>query len=153
MYKLPLSFTAISDLYRSFIPNETTFIKHCLTSWISSNAVPGEFHGFGGQYKSNVLVTFEFTVISGLYRYFIPNKTTFTKYCLTQWISKLPGSFEFHWVRQSVENFTGLVGIINAPVYKTEPIFTGLGHGQWSYCLFALKALLEKLLITLLAND
>ena len=24
----------------------------------------------------------------------------FTKYCLTQWISKLPVSFEIHWVGQ-----------------------------------------------------
>ena len=23
-----------------------------------------------------------------------------TRYCLTQWISKLPWSFEIHWVRQ-----------------------------------------------------
>ena len=27
-----------------------------------------------------------------------------TKYCLTQWISKLPGSFEIHWVRQYMVN-------------------------------------------------
>ena len=26
----------------------------------------------------------------------------FTRYCLTQWISKLPGSFEIHWVRQNL---------------------------------------------------
>ena len=30
------------------------------------------------------------------YRPFIPNKTTFTTNCLTQWISKLPWSFEIH---------------------------------------------------------
>ena len=29
-------------------------------------------------------------------------------------------------------NFPGLVGIVNAAVYKTEPIFTGLGHGKLS---------------------
>ena len=27
-------------------------------------------------------------------RFFIPNETTFTKYCFTQWIQKLPVSFE-----------------------------------------------------------
>ena len=44
---------------------------------------------------------FSFMVISYIYRFFIPTKTT----C------------------------TGLVGIINATVYKTEAIVTGLGHG------------------------
>ena len=39
---------------------------------------------------------------SDVYRSPFQNKTTFTKYCLTQWISKLPGSFEIHWVRQYV---------------------------------------------------
>ena len=32
---------------------------------------------------------------------FIPDKTAFTKHCLTQ----LPGSFEIHWVRQYLVNF------------------------------------------------
>ena len=49
---------------------------------------------------------------SDFYKAFIRNKTTFTKYCLTQWIPKLPGSFEIHWVRQYLVNFTGLVGTI-----------------------------------------
>ena len=71
-----------------------------------------------------------FTVISNVYRGLIGNETTFTKYCFAQWISKLPGSFEIHWVRQYLINFMGLVGIVNANVYKTEPIFTGLGHGK-----------------------
>ena len=30
-----------------------------------------------------------FTVIPDVYKSFFPNKTTYTKYCLTQWISKL----------------------------------------------------------------
>ena len=71
-----------------------------------------------------------FMVISDVYRSFIPNETTFTKYCLTQWIPKLPGSIEIHWVRQYLVNFTGMVGILNKTVYKTEPIFTGLRHGK-----------------------
>ena len=33
-----------------------------------------------------------FMVISNIYRSFIPNKATFTKYCLSQWISKFHGS-------------------------------------------------------------
>ena len=44
---------------------------------------------------------------------FFINKATFAKYCLTQWISKLSGSFGIHWVRQYQLNFTGLVGILN----------------------------------------
>ena len=69
------------------------------------------------------------TVISNIYMSFIRNKTT---YCLAQWISKLPGSFEIHWVRQYLVNFMGLEGIVNATVYKTGLIFTGLGHGKLS---------------------
>ena len=61
---------------------------------------------------------------------FISNKTTFTKHCLTQWISKLHGSFEILCVRQYLVNFTGPAGILNAIVYKTDPVFTGLGHGK-----------------------
>ena len=37
-----------------------------------------------------------FIVISDVYKSFIPNKATFTKYCLTQWILKLSRSFEIH---------------------------------------------------------
>ena len=81
-------------------------------------------------YRPDIKVTF--VVISDVYRAFIRNKTTFTKYCLTQWISKLPGSFEIDWVRQYMVNLMGLLGIVNASVYKTELIFTGLGHGKLS---------------------
>ena len=36
-----------------------------------------------------------------------------------------------HWNPLSkAVNFTGMVVMINATVYKTDPIFTGLGHGQ-----------------------
>ena len=57
--------------------------------------------------------------ISDVYRSFILDKSTFTKYCLTHWISKLPGSFEIHLVMQYLQNFWGLVGIVNATVFKT----------------------------------
>ena len=68
-------------------------------------------------------VILSFTVISDVYRSFIQNKTAFTKYCLTQWIPKLPGGFEIHWVRHYLVNFMGLVDIVNTTVNKTEPIF------------------------------
>ena len=71
-----------------------------------------------------------FTVILKVHMFFITNRTAFTKYYLTKWISKLCGSFEIHWVRQYLINFTGLAGIVNTTVYKTEPIFTGIGHGK-----------------------
>ena len=45
-----------------------------------------------------------FTVISCVYTSFVWSKTTFTKYCLTQWISNLPGSFKIHWVRHYLEH-------------------------------------------------
>ena len=67
-------------------------------------------------YRSNVQITLSFTVISDVYSSFIPNEITFTKYCLTQWISKLLGSFEIHWVRQYLINFTGLIGL-----WKQQP--------------------------------
>ena len=43
-------------------------------------------------YRSNVkMLLLSFTLISDVYKPFIPNKTTFNKYRYTQWISKLPG--------------------------------------------------------------
>ena len=60
-YRLLLSFTVISDVYKSFIPHKTTFTKYCPTQWISklwnplSKTVPGKFHGSGGQSKPNCL--------------------------------------------------------------------------------------------------
>ena len=71
-------------------------------------------------------------VISAVYRSIIPNQTSFTKHCLTQWISKLPWSFEIHWVGQYLVNFMSPVGIVNATVYKMEPIFASLRHGKLS---------------------
>ena len=59
-------------------------------------------------------------VISDVYRSFIRNKTTFTKYCLTQWISKLPWSFEIHWVRHYLVNFTCLAGILYNYLHDLE---------------------------------
>ena len=73
-----------------------------------------------------------FIVISHVYSSLIQNKTTFTKYCLTQWISKLPRSFEIHQVRQYLVNITGMAGIANTTVDRSEPIFTGLGLGKLS---------------------
>ena len=58
---------------------------------------------------------------------FVPNKTTFSKYCLTQWISKLSKTL--------LINFTGLTGIVNAIVYMIEALFTCLGHGPQSLTL------------------
>ena len=62
----------------------------------------------------------------------MPNKNYINLYYITLWISKLPGSFQIHRVRQYLGNFMGLAGIVNATVYKTEPIMTGLGHGKLS---------------------
>ena len=62
MNKLLLNFKIISDVYRSVIPDKTTFTMYCLTRWISfkalqelwnplSQAVSGKFHGSGGHSK------------------------------------------------------------------------------------------------------
>ena len=61
---------------------------------------------------------------------FYYKKDTFKKYCLIQWLPKLPGSFEIHLVKQYQVNLMGIVGIVNTKVYKTKPILTGLGHGE-----------------------
>ena len=42
---------------------------------------------------------------------------------LSQWISKLPGSLEIHWVKQHLVNFMSLAGKVNTTFHKTEPIF------------------------------
>ena len=43
-----------------------------------------------------------FIVISDVYKSCIPDKTTFIRYCITQWVSKLHRSFEIYWVRQYI---------------------------------------------------
>ena len=65
----------------------------------------------------------KFTIILDVYRSFIRNKISFTKCCLIQWISKLPLSFQIHWVRQYLINFTGLASLV-----------LGLGTGKFSHC-------------------
>ena len=84
-----------------------------------------------------------FTVISDLYRSFITNKTTFIKYCFTQWISKLPGSFEIHRFRPYPVNSIGLVGMVNATVYKTKPIIPGHGHDKLAH-IFSIDILWNR---------
>ena len=76
-----------------------------------------------------------FVVISNIYRSLIRKKSTFAKYCLTQWISKRTVSSQILQVRQCFVNLLGLVGIVtayNTTVYKTEPIFTGCRYGKFS---------------------
>ena len=59
---------------------------------------------------------------------FIPNKTTFTKYCLNQWISMLMGSnSQIQWVRRHLINFVGLAGKVNGAVYENNE----MGHVVW----------------------
>ena len=84
-------------------------------------------------YRPNTeVIFFSFTDISNVHKSFITNNSIFTEYCLTQWISKLPGSFETHWVKQYLVNFMGLSGIVNAIVCKTKPIFIGFRLGKLS---------------------
>ena len=63
---------------------------------------------------------FSFPVISHFYRSFIPNNIIYTEYHSTQWITKLPWCFGIHRVRLYLVNATGLVGIVNATVYKSH---------------------------------
>ena len=81
-------------------------------------------------YRSDVHVTFEvylFTVISNVYRSFIPNRN-----CIYEVLSysvdfKAPREL-WNPLRHYLVIFTGPAGIVNATVYKTEPNFPGLGH-------------------------
>ena len=61
-----------------------------MTTWLAKNmyhiSVPKIRKNI---YRSDVHVTFSLTVVSDVYRCLISNKTTFIKYCLNQWISKL----------------------------------------------------------------
>ena len=53
---LHLSFTIISDVYGSFIRNNSIFTRYCLPGWNPlSMAVFGEIHWSGGQSKRNCL--------------------------------------------------------------------------------------------------
>ena len=93
-------------------------------------------------YKSDIQVTFKLYTHFSCLQILHSNKITFTEYGLTQWISKLHGSFEIHWVRQYLANLMGLVGMVNVTVYKTKPIFTGCRHGKLSQFLTLLKVFL-----------
>ena len=69
-----------------------------------------------------------FMFISDVYMSLIPDKTTFNKY----WGYRELG------VLKSTKTAPGkldLIGIVNETVYKTESIFTGLGHGKSAYFL------------------
>ena len=59
-----------------------------------------------------------FNTISDVYGSFIRNKTTFTKYCLTQWISELPRRFEIHWVSQVSGMTNRLISFSNVMVFS-----------------------------------
>ena len=97
--------------------------------------VKNSVKNLGKYLKVQRTLLLSFMVISDVYAPFIPSKTTFIKYCLTQWISYLPGVVKIHWVRQYLVNFTGLAGKVNVTVYKTGPILTSLGHGELSLFL------------------
>ena len=71
-------------------------------------------------FRSDVQVIFTLRPIQIFSGSFIPNKPTFTKYSVD---FKAPGIVEIHRVR--LVNITGLVGIVNAMVSTTEPIFPG----------------------------
>ena len=63
------------------------------------------------------------TIISDVYRSFIRNKTIFTMYSLTQWISKPPGSFEIHWVCQYLPKFHAYSGHGKCNCLQDRPNF------------------------------
>ena len=75
-----------------------------------------------------------YIIPSGLIWSIYPNYSWFISLVLR---SGFQGSrnFEIHRVRQYLGNFTGLAGRVNANVYKTESIFTCLGHGKLSQFL------------------
>ena len=125
-------------MYRSYVSFTLSYWHAALTLMLKS-ASPVYIYIMSNLQKIFTGTTqnlfFSFTVISDIFRCFIPFKTTFIKYWFNQWNSKLPGSFEIHWIRQYLANFSDLTGIVNATVYKTEPIVAGLRHGKLSQFL------------------
>ena len=95
------------------------YLSTCITTEISEFII--EYCGVkictGPRYKFPL----GFMDISDVNRSCIPNKTTLTKYCLTEWISKLPLS------EAAPGKFTGLADTVSATVYKTNRIFSVSG--------------------------
>ena len=83
-------------------------------------------------YKSGIHVTFE------IYGHFKCLQVSYSKQNDIYWAlphSVDPKAPQELWNTQSKTvpgNFMALVGILNATLYKTEPIFTGLGQGKLS---------------------
>ena len=111
-------------LFSNYSPKVDTLLRLCcVLSWTriglsQSQKLRKIFLG-----RLDVQVTFE------LYSHFrcrqaLYSKNTFIRYCLTQWITKLLGS---HWVWQYLVNFTGLAGIANKTIYKTDQFSQGSG--------------------------
>ena len=100
----------------------------------------------GKNHRSGVQVTFVLYAHSSCLQAFCSIIISFTKYCLSQWISTLPGSYDIYWVRQCLSNYTGLVGIENSTVYKMESIFTILGLGKFSWFFILLPNKMYKIL-------
>ena len=82
-------------------------------------------------YRSDVQVTFEphshFRCCTTLFEIILHLLSTG---CSTDF--KLPMSFEIHWARQYLINLASLLGIVNATIYKTEPISTSLRQHRLS---------------------
>ena len=117
VYLCRISMCLLALLIGSYAPS-AIFMSTVITYFDAFNFKLGRIFT-GPMYK----LLLSFLLIADFYRSFVPNKTAVTKYCLTQWISKLPRSFEIHWIKQYMENFMGLAGRVNATIYKTEPIF------------------------------
>ena len=79
--------------------------------------------------------------LSHLLTQVIRNRSTFTKYCLTQCISKLPGSFEIHWVRQYLVNFAGLAGIVNTNIWFLTLVLLLLQVVVWPWWQISLHVI------------
>ena len=72
-----------------------------------------------------------FTVNSDIYSPLFQIKLHLLNTVLLSGFQSSP-NFEIHWVRQYLLNFMALASMISANVYKTEPIFTGLGTDKLS---------------------
>ena len=76
------------------------------------------------------MVFLSFIIIQNIHKFFIPNKTALS----TVLLGRFQSSREL-WNLLSkavLGKYHGFDGHRNATVYKTEPIFTGLGRGKLS---------------------
>ena len=74
----------------------------------------------------------------------------FTRYCLTQWISKQLRSFEIHWVRQYLVNvvLSGIKDLQTSEITYVGPEYIFPNYFYFKYTISDINAVLHDYLMT-----